>query len=263
MVRQKIKKVLSNIGVLPVVLYYKKRIMPDKHDKKQASLMPRYKKFYSKFIKKEDLCFDIGAHMGNRVDIFLDCGAKVVAVEPFLECYKYMKFKYGNSVTILNKGAGPDTEDREMFISDDPTTNSFSSDWVDKVSAKRFKGREWKKKQKMKMTSLDELIKDYGIPAFCKIDVEGFELDVLKGLSQTIKTISFEYTVPEEIVLVTQCIDKLLALNPSYKFNYSVGETMALHLGSFLSAEEFKEITTQEAFIQSSCGDIYATVSPF
>ena len=38
--------------------------------------------FYSELIKKDDLCFDIGANYGNRSEVFIKLGAKVVAFEP-------------------------------------------------------------------------------------------------------------------------------------------------------------------------------------
>jgi len=44
------------------------------------------------------------------------------------------------------------------------------------------------------MVTLDAAtIETFGKPFYCKIDVEGWELDVLKGLSQPIPLISFEF----------------------------------------------------------------------
>jgi hypothetical protein len=45
----------------------------------------------------------------------------------------------------------------------------------------------------VEVTTLDALIAKYGIPAFCKIGVEGFEAEVLKGLSQPLRMLSLEY----------------------------------------------------------------------
>ncbi|UCF00102.1 MAG: hypothetical protein JSV82_03285, partial [Planctomycetota bacterium] len=38
--------------------------------------------FYSQLIKRDDLCFDIGANIGDKTNVFVHLGAVVVAVEP-------------------------------------------------------------------------------------------------------------------------------------------------------------------------------------
>ena len=38
--------------------------------------------FYSGFINKGNICFDIGANYGNRTEVFLKLGSEVIAVEP-------------------------------------------------------------------------------------------------------------------------------------------------------------------------------------
>ena len=54
----------------------------------------RRTQFYSKFVKRGDLCFDIGTNIGTRIDVFLALGASVVAVEPQTICIKYLQKKY-------------------------------------------------------------------------------------------------------------------------------------------------------------------------
>ena len=46
----------------------------------------RLKRFYAQFIQPGDLCFDLGAHLGNRANAWLALGAKIVAVEPQPSC---------------------------------------------------------------------------------------------------------------------------------------------------------------------------------
>ena len=42
----------------------------------------RSRSFYRQFVGPGDLAFDIGAHLGDRVQAWVDLGARVVAVEP-------------------------------------------------------------------------------------------------------------------------------------------------------------------------------------
>lgn len=58
------------------------------------------------------------------------------------------------------------------------------------------------------MTTLDDVIAEYGVPGFCKIDVEGYESNVLEALSKRIPYISFEYC-HEFLVDSVRCLDYL------------------------------------------------------
>jgi FkbM family methyltransferase len=65
----------------------------------------------------------------------------------------------------------------EMQINvDNPTVSTASRDFV-KASqgAPGWEGQSWDKRIKVAMTTLDALIARHGMPAFIKIDVEGFE----------------------------------------------------------------------------------------
>ncbi|MFN6946605.1 MAG: FkbM family methyltransferase [Cytophagaceae bacterium] len=262
MIKKIIKSFLVRIKVYPFLVFIQKKYFPNQGDKKLEKQKERFFAFYSKFVNEGDLCFDVGAHMGSRVDVLLKCKARIVAIEPYKPCYDYLKLKYNNKIFLINKGVGSKKEMRKMYISDDPTTNTFSSDWVGKVSENRFKGRSWKKETEMEMVSLDDLIDQYGQPSFCKIDVEGFEYEVLSGLSKVINTLSFEYTVPEDIASTKKCLEKINSLNSDYKYNYSIGESMVLALPAFLSYEDFSKELENANFLNSGCGDIYVSLLP-
>ena len=107
------------------------------------------------------------------------------------------------------------------------------------------------------MTTLDILIEKFGVPKFIKIDVEGYELEVLKGLSHSIHLISFEYTVPEQIDKVIDCINQIEKHNSKIECNFSRGESMSLEFNKWLSSIEFKNFVSSPEFISTGFGDIY------
>ena len=84
----------------------------------------------------------------------------------------------------------------------------------------------WDKTITVEIVTLDALIAQYGIPYFIKIDVEGFELEVVRGLSQPIPLISLEWT-PELTDNLIACIEQLSQLDP-ISCNLSWGESMKL-----------------------------------
>jgi FkbM family methyltransferase len=215
------------------------------------------KQFYAQFVQPGDLCFDVGANVGNRIDPILQIGAKVVAVEPQKQCYEILQRKFGDKIAIVKKGLSDEEGVKEFFISDESTISSFSKEWIDKVKEGRFKYYSWNKTEKIEMTTLDRLIEQYGLPVFIKIDVEGYELEVLKGLSKKVKFISFEYTVPEQTNKAMACLEKLLLINPSLKCNYSVGESMQLENKEWMDGVKMLEHISSPAFTATEFGDIY------
>jgi len=216
---------------------------------------------YSKFIKKGDLCFDVGANLGNRTQVFLDLGATVVAIEPQDSCVQTLRRKYRNQkrVILVQKGLDERPGEREMLICDYHALSSMSRDWIAacKASGGWFSSFAWHASTVVPTTTLDRLIEEYGIPRFCKIDVEGFDYQVLKGLSRAIQYLSFEFGA-SYVGPAIDCINYLSSLG-KYGFNYSEGESMQLALPSWVRAEEVKEIlkSLQDKTIY---GDVYAAL---
>ncbi len=224
--------------------------------------MKKMQLLYSQFVKPGFFCFDIGANMGSRVATFLLLKAKVLAVEPQRVCYTELKkvFK-GEEVIIVEKGVGTKNEVKDFFVADNSLISSFSTEWIDGMKNKHFSKNKWEKVEQIEIVTLDMLIQQYGVPDFIKIDTEGFELEVIKGLSTPVKALSFEYTLPEPGNKAFQCIE---ILDKLYKgqvlLNICRDEAYEMYFKKWVTLEEMKTLITSNAFTNKSFGtygDIY------
>jgi FkbM family methyltransferase len=222
----------------------------------EQQLYPARIVFYKQFISPGDLVFDIGANVGNRVEVFLSCKAKVVAVEPQPGCIDTLKQKFNRDIVIEQVGLSDSEGVLEMHIASDSTVSTFDSSYIEETKDK-FRYTEWKGSIQVPVTTLENLIRKYAIPKFCKIDVEGFELQVLKGLRSKIPFISIEYIVPERTKAAIDCIEVLHQVSPAGQFNYSIGESMQWALESWMDFESFKNHVQSPEFNKTSFGDIY------
>lgn len=214
--------------------------------------------FYLSFLKKDDLVFDVGANFGNRVEIFLGSKAKVIAFEPQEICQEYLKLKFGSKITIRTEALGEKEELLPIYINEkDPTISSLSKEFIDKVKHNRFKQSEWKLSEHVSVVTLDAMIMLYETPQFIKIDVEGFELNVLKGLSKSVPIISVEYTIPELHDELINIIDYVNSLNPNYYYNFSIGESNTFSGEKWYGYSEFKNLVISSPELLCGFGDIY------
>jgi FkbM family methyltransferase len=199
----------------------------------------KFRNFYRQYIKEEDLCFDIGANIGERTETFLNLKAKVVSVEPVKESYSILqtKFAANKNVTILPIAIGSVSEQRDIYISNYLEVCTLSELFIKKYKDQKEYNIKWDEVRSTEIKTLDQLIKDYGIPAFCKIDVEGYEVEVLKGLSQPIPLLSFEYNARLKN-LALECIHELTKFD-SLSYNFSSYESMKFSLNSWRNEIEF------------------------
>ncbi len=193
------------------------------------------RRFYRRFLPDGGLAFDIGAHAGNRVAAFVQLGARVVAVEPQPDFVRLLQRRFGSDprVTVLPLALGQAPGQAQLLASvRTPTVSTLSADFVQRAAATAsFRGVRWDAGPVVQVDTLDALIERHGRPDFVKIDVEGFELAVLMGLSQPLPALSFEF-LPAVRDIALGCIDRLETLASSgpqhYVYAVSLGESQHL-----------------------------------
>jgi len=210
--------------------------------------------FIRYFVEPGDTVFDVGANIGQKADLYLAAGAKVICFEPQPDCLTILTQKYQQNPNafIVNKGLGEQAGTMQLSVCSDANyISTFSQKW----KTGRFANYDWNQTVTVEITTLDEMIKLWGCPKFCKIDVEGFEHQVLKGLSIPIPYISFEFAI-EFIEDTKNCISHLKSLG--YKvFNIAKGEASNLVFPEWVSDSDLLNYleSANEALLW---GDVYA-----
>jgi FkbM family methyltransferase len=244
------RALLARLGVYqPLRNAYHRVLRPE-----AAAHRNRVRIFFGQFVSPGDLVFDIGANDGRYTGVFLELGGTVVAVEPNPTLATMLHERYRLDIEEVAVGAAPGSA--ELYLGEADILSTLSTEWMD-IARRNNLSNQWSGETlTVTVSTLDLLIEKHGVPHYVKIDVEGFEPDVLRGLSQTIPVVSFEVQGPA-LHMAAQCVEILDRLG-SYQYSVSPLDQHALATGWLAGADLLERLP---ALLGERHGDVFARLA--
>jgi FkbM family methyltransferase len=156
----------------------------------------------------------------------------------------FLKYRLAPKPVVIVGKAVSDHRGKETMWVEQPGSamNTLNPKWVDTLrhDPSRFGTRlDFGAKQEVETITLEELIQSHGTPLYVKIDVEGYEASVLRGLRTAVPFVSFEVNLPEFKPEAVQCVELLERVAANGVFNYTADCVQGLVLERWLPATAF------------------------
>ncbi len=158
------------------------------HRRYQAWYWQRHlSRFFAPMLRPGDLVFDVGANVGVWTRGLAHLGCRVIAVEPqpLLGARIRQVVPAGADVAIVAAAVGAEAGEADLFLGSIDSLATTSRSWMERmVERGGVPAKFWSESIRVSVRTLDDLIDEFGVPAYVKLDVEGGELDAVKGLTR-------------------------------------------------------------------------------
>lgn len=175
-----------------------------------------------------NLIFDVGAHQGEDTDFYLKKGFRVVAIEANPTLAKQLETKFFNEIQggrliVVNKGVDKIAGTASFFVNTENTFwGTLDKNWADRNERKGFTNT----RVEVETIPLSQLFRQFGVPYYVKIDIEGMDLIAVESISGIAdrpnyvsiesNKVSFQALRQEFEVLVSLGYSKFKAVNQRY-----------------------------------------------
>jgi FkbM family methyltransferase len=187
---------------------------------------------YRSLIPPGALCFDVGANIGEKSEAMLQAGNRVVAFEPNPLVLPELRARCNHHKhwTVVETALGSNAAAfTTLYVRESHAQSGLEQDWEGRIITN----------YRVPVITLDSAIERFGSPAYCKIDVEGWELEVLRGLTRSIPLVSFEFHLTSSNIQKTiSCLERLAMFGPSH-VNITPAELATFHFNEWIPLNQF------------------------
>lgn len=171
--------------------------------------------FLLHYLDEHDLFLDVGANVGAyTILVAVECGSSVISIEPIPKTFSYLN----DNIKINNVGHLIQTFNVGVAAFNGVLNFSVENDTMNRVVLdSQFIGET----QKIEVVKLSEILLSK-VPSVIKIDVEGYEYDILKASQEILTNSNLNVLIIETNDLSETydiCTDELLSLIKQCGFN--------------------------------------------
>jgi FkbM family methyltransferase len=202
--------------------------------------------FYARKLRFGQLAFDIGANHGEHTARMVSRGARVVALEPQARLAVELAAQFPTAVVLQLAVSDAPGQAVLHLAREADTLASLDFGWAEACPC------TWEGSEEVEVTTLDRLIDRYGEPAVVKIDTEGLDHRVLRGLSRPIEHVLFEVhsSRRHDAEAAFARLDELGG------YDYYVAPLFSWLFRQRLHPEEI--VSAIDAYTPAGVGDVYA-----